>query len=350
MSSSNRDVQRLSWLVRRQADQRQVTEANTLTSVRRAFRTFWRAGERDYARHLAATCIDNSRAKTYRAQWGYLQQASEQRRTMPALPEKGKGEEMAARASERLASKVDESQNVTDDATFDEALDAVMKRLEAELGSELRQIDLDAAKDFEMAQPDAKPGAPKNAARKPAGRIIGWRRVIHPELSRGRQRDPSYKGTCGLCVAASQRTYSRKDLKKIHENCNCAVVPITTLKDPGKLLNEQDLKSLYAASDGTNAQSLSRVRISAPGEITHAPLTRYRSAAQREQEAKREARQQRLADMSAAKFAKRVKNLEDAIAQKEKAAKPNAAQIRALKVRLAQERDRLAQAQRREAA
>lgn len=41
--------------------------------------------------------------------------------------------------------------------------------------------------------------------------IRGYRRVIHPELSKG--------GTCGLCIAASDRVYHVDDLKALHGRC-----------------------------------------------------------------------------------------------------------------------------------
>lgn len=41
--------------------------------------------------------------------------------------------------------------------------------------------------------------------------IIGYRRVIHPELSRG--------GTCGMCIAASDRLYKIGTLMPIHAHC-----------------------------------------------------------------------------------------------------------------------------------
>lgn len=42
-------------------------------------------------------------------------------------------------------------------------------------------------------------------------RITGWRRIIHPEQSRG--------GSCGLCVAAATRIYHKRELLPLHANC-----------------------------------------------------------------------------------------------------------------------------------
>jgi hypothetical protein len=44
-----------------------------------------------------------------------------------------------------------------------------------------------------------------------ADKVTGWRRVVHPELSRG--------GSCGLCVVASDRLYHRGDLMPLHARC-----------------------------------------------------------------------------------------------------------------------------------
>lgn len=73
--------------------------------------------------------------------------------------------------------------------------------------------------------------------------VTGYRRVIHPELSEG--------GACGLCVAASQREYTRADLKPIHDRCKCTVAPITDDFDPGMRLNDEDLGRVYDAAGGT---------------------------------------------------------------------------------------------------
>lgn len=74
--------------------------------------------------------------------------------------------------------------------------------------------------------------------------ITGWRRVIHPELSKG--------GTCGLCVvAAAGRRYTTSNLKPLHDGCQCGTLPITADSDPGDALNRVDLGSLYDDAGGT---------------------------------------------------------------------------------------------------
>jgi hypothetical protein len=73
-------------------------------------------------------------------------------------------------------------------------------------------------------------------------KITGYRRVIHPELSVG--------GTCGLCVAASDRLYKPQDLMPIHDRCHCLPMPVYDFDDPGSLLNEGDLTRLYEDAGG----------------------------------------------------------------------------------------------------
>lgn len=82
---------------------------------------------------------------------------------------------------------------------------------------------------------------------------LSYRRVIHPELSRD--------GTCGLCVAASDRIYTRGDLMPIHARCKCEPLPIAGSKDPGQSINAADLKRLYDAAGSTAADKLKRVRV-----------------------------------------------------------------------------------------
>jgi hypothetical protein len=85
------------------------------------------------------------------------------------------------------------------------------------------------------------------------GRVTGYRRVIHPELSR--------TGTCGLCIAASDRVYRREALLPIHGRCNCEVLPIIDGIDPAGYHNGVDLRALYRdAGRTTAAWELKKVR------------------------------------------------------------------------------------------
>lgn len=71
-------------------------------------------------------------------------------------------------------------------------------------------------------------------------RADAWRRILRPELSQS--------GPCGLCVVAADRVYSTGDLLPLHDRCVCEVLPIMGDLDPGLLLNDDDLKRLYAAA------------------------------------------------------------------------------------------------------
>lgn len=85
-------------------------------------------------------------------------------------------------------------------------------------------------------------------------RITGYRRIIHPELSK--------TGTCGLCVAASDRLYGPTELMPIHPpTCHCVPLPVYDGKDPGSILNRRDLDRLYRdAGDSTSGDALRRTR------------------------------------------------------------------------------------------
>jgi len=92
--------------------------------------------------------------------------------------------------------------------------------------------------------------------------VIGYRRVIHPELSED--------GTsCGLCVVASTRVYDSGELMPIHDECNCSVLPITADADPGDELNQDDLNAIYEAAGGNTSGDLLKTKVSfvAHGEL-----------------------------------------------------------------------------------
>jgi hypothetical protein len=82
--------------------------------------------------------------------------------------------------------------------------------------------------------------------------VDGWRRIVHPELSRG--------GTCGLCIAASDRIYHRGDLMPLHARCVCSLLPVVNGIDPGRSLDGEALGKLYEAAGSTKAADLKRTR------------------------------------------------------------------------------------------
>ncbi|QIG58680.1 MuF-like minor capsid protein [Gordonia phage DatBoi] len=92
-------------------------------------------------------------------------------------------------------------------------------------------------------------------------KILGWRRILHPEKSEG--------GCCGLCIAAADRTYDVKELRAIHNRCKCDVLPITKSNDPGLELNTEDLRSLYSEAGSTAGTDLKKLRflVESHGEL-----------------------------------------------------------------------------------
>ena len=96
--------------------------------------------------------------------------------------------------------------------------------------------------------------------------IIGYRRVLHAELSD--------EGSCGLCVAASDRIFKTDHLMALHPGCHCLPVPVTRTKDPGHEINTADFARLYGDAGGTSAAKLrqTRYKIDENGEL--GPLLR----------------------------------------------------------------------------
>lgn len=85
-------------------------------------------------------------------------------------------------------------------------------------------------------------------------KVIGTRRVIHPELSK--------TGTCGLCLVAATQFYKVTELQPIHPpSCHCGTLPITKSADPGLKLTQDDLKVIYAAAGSSRAEDLANTRI-----------------------------------------------------------------------------------------
>jgi hypothetical protein len=105
-----------------------------------------------------------------------------------------------------------------------------------------------------------------------APQIIGWRRVLHPEIQvPGSHVVPSQ--LCGLCIAAATRVYHKEELMPIHARCRCTVGPVFDFEsedgDVVHKLNDQDLTDVYASMDETNKNRLKRVKfvVNEHGEI-----------------------------------------------------------------------------------
>lgn len=90
-----------------------------------------------------------------------------------------------------------------------------------------------------------------------AASIKRYRRVLRPELSES--------GSCGLCIAASDRLYKVSQLMPIHPpHCKCKTMPVDG-GDAGALLNAEDVKRLYAEAHdlagSTRREDLINVRV-----------------------------------------------------------------------------------------
>ncbi|MEH3135362.1 MAG: hypothetical protein PGN30_10220 [Mycolicibacterium neoaurum] len=137
-------------------------------------------------------------------------------------------------------------------------------------------------------------------------RIIGTRRVIHPELSRS--------GTCGLCIAASDRLYSVRELLPMHTRCQCTTAAVTSEFDPADVLNAVDLSQLYSdAGDTTSGAALKRTRykIDQHGELgpTLIPAKRTKSGAPDRRRSIVPTRNESPADVAARHLPQLEKNL-----------------------------------------
>jgi hypothetical protein len=128
-------------------------------------------------------------------------------------------------------------------------IDAAMKRVRDVAAMDIQLADRDQSKQF----------LTENADRRD---IRGWRRVIHPELSKG--------GSCGLCIAISNRIYHVEELREVHDDCQCTTLPIIGTQDPGDSLNNLDLRTLYGDAGGTTsgvALKRTRYQVNENGEL-----------------------------------------------------------------------------------
>jgi len=125
----------------------------------------------------------------------------------------------------------------------------------------LRRVDTRAEV---MSQMDTALAARAQAAKtlQATDLAVGYRRVIHPELTKG--------GTCGMCIVASDRIYRKRDLLPLHDRCQCDIAPILRGgKDPGSSLNNLDLGRLYEDAGGSSYAALveTRYQVDQHGEL-----------------------------------------------------------------------------------
>lgn len=121
--------------------------------------------------------------------------------------------------------------------TPEEAWDAFTQR-----ATQLVQADMAAARRDE-----------RSLIRAAAPKVIGYRRILHPELSK--------YGPCGLCIVAADRFYPTGELNPLHNGCVCDEAEITEAFDPGTRLNQADLARLYDAAGSNLREDLQRIRV-----------------------------------------------------------------------------------------
>lgn len=156
---------------------------------------------------------------------------------------------------------------VSKGATPQETLGQVLARIEVMAEKEVQLAQRDQTSDIYQGTPDqgeppvegGKPESvedekPKKTKKKPKGVLIGYRRIVHPELAKDGR-------SCGLCVVAAARVYKTDDLMPLHDGCNCTTLPVTNRDDPGKDLNAKDLERLYKAAGSTGRKDLSAIRV-----------------------------------------------------------------------------------------
>lgn len=132
-------------------------------------------------------------------------------------------------------------------------LQSTGKTAEVSFTEAMSRLSTMATTDISMARREQSQLFFEETNKKKRGSIIGYRRIIHPELSR--------TGTCGLCVVAATRMYYTSELMPIHDDCNCDVLPVTKNDDPGLQLNDDDLQRIYQAAGGTGAGGLLKTKI-----------------------------------------------------------------------------------------
>jgi hypothetical protein len=142
--------------------------------------------------------------------------------------------------------------------------------------------------------------------------IVGYRRVIHPELSRN--------GSCGLCVVASQRFYKSGELLPLHGGCNCTTMPIVVGDDPGFRLNKDDLDELYRGAGSKFGSDLlnTRVTINEHGELGPVLVKQgdhFRTPEEAGRPAFKKPTSEELRKQNAAALSSASKQLEDATAE-----------------------------------
>lgn len=229
------------FLVTRHASVRDRQRSMLLALVERVIRALSHDDFYTRSRAVAADLarsVDVARRATADLTWAYLD---------AALTEVGE------EPSPGSLRHTDEPRGISPDEVWDRPLKQY--RLAVSVG-ESRDVAVDKAvnRALSITRSDLDLGVRDAAAQhsRATPHVTGLRRVIHPELSRG--------GTCGLCVAASDRIYRPGLLMPIHDGCFCTVAEVTRRTDPGSGVNGIALGDLYEAAGSTDAAALKRTR------------------------------------------------------------------------------------------
>lgn len=233
----------------------------------------------------AVEAVRNAQVMTAGQTWAYLDTLGTHAAGTPDLPDHPRGVEQDVVWQRPLKEYRVQRDNGVEHAA---AVDAAVRRARI-----IADDDLTLA--MRMA-------ASQHAQQAPG--VTGLRRVVHPELSEG--------GTCGLCLAASDRVYSVRKLLPMHSRCKCTVAEVTKANDPGNGLNNLSMGDLYEAAGSTSGRDLkgTRYKIDEHGELGPVLVVKPK-------EAPTPARKERSADRDAA----RLKAIEEAITSLEQRAR-----------------------------
>jgi hypothetical protein len=139
-----------------------------------------------------------------------------------------------------------------------------------------------------------------SAAMKAEPRIVGYRRV--PD-----------SGACSFCRLAATQRYTDSDLMPIHPGCGCTVAPIIGTKDPGQIIDREQLKQLKA--DGVIDEVSLRRKISSTEDVAQAyeaKAKKWREEARTTPDQEAETRYAKRADSWKAKAVARRAEVDDA--------------------------------------
>lgn len=144
----------------------------------------------------------------------------------------------------------------------------------------------------EPDEPSPEEQAAEQAAAGPAParpRLIGYRRIVHPELPARPGLAPG--PVCGMCLVASTRMYFVDELMPIHANCRCEQFPVYEGLDPGGFINLEDLDKFYREAGGKQATELKKTRyqVNEHGELGPV-LDRYGAPFRSPEDIRRDAR------------------------------------------------------------